>query len=206
MDITFYLQIFIVIFSILDPIGTTPLFLSLTANQSLQEKNATIRRTVITVTSILVISALVGNSLLAFFGIDIRSFQIAGGILLLLLALNMLQAKIPRPKITSQEHEEAIEKEDVSIVPLAIPLLSGPGAISTIIVFASSMPEIGQKSILVGIVIAAALTIWPIFLLSGIIGRKMGQTGLNITVRTMGLILASIGVQFIMEGIVAYMK
>lgn len=206
MDISSYLQIFIVIFSILDPIGTIPLFLSLTADQSRKEKKIIVRRTVITVTSILVISALVGNTILSFFSIDIRSFQIAGGIVLLLLALNMLKPREHFIKKTSKKVDVCVEKDDVSIVPLAIPLLSGPGAISTVIVFASSMPEAEHKAVLVGIVLAATLSIWPIFLLAESIGRKMGQTGLNITVRIMGLILAAIAVQFIMEGIVLYLK
>jgi multiple antibiotic resistance protein len=205
VDITLYLQIAVTIFSIIDPFGVIPLFLVFTSNQSDEVRRKIIRRTVVAVAIILVSAALIGNHILSFFGIDINSFKIAGGILLLMVALNMLQAKGPLIKSTPSEQNEAIEKDDISIVPLAIPLLAGPGTISTVIVFSSSMESAGEKIILLGIIIAVVATIWPIMMLSKWIGKTIGNTGINIMIRIMGLILASIGVKFILEGIKAYL-
>ncbi len=201
LDLTLYLQIAVTIFSIMDPFGLIPLFLAFTNGQSDEQRTKIILRSVIATAIILVIAALAGKHVLSFFGIDIYSFQIAGGILLLLIALNMLQAKGSMIKTTSKEQDEAIEKEDISVVPLAMPLLAGPGTISMVIVFSASMETAVEKLTLVGIIIAVSLTVWPILLLSKWIGQKLGSTGINITVRIMGLILASIAVKFIMEGI-----
>lgn len=201
LDITLYLQVAVTIFAIMDPFGLIPLFLAFTGSQSDEQRTKIIRRSVIATAIILVIAALAGKHVLSFFGIDIYSFQIAGGILLLIIALNMLQAKGSMLKSTPKEQDEAIEKEDISVVPLAMPLLAGPGTISMVIVFSSSMETAGAKLTLIGIIIAVSLTVWPILLLSKWIGQKLGSTGINITVRIMGLILASIAVKFIVEGI-----
>ena len=201
LDITLYLQVAVTIFAIMDPFGLIPLFLAFTDGQSDEQRTMIIRRSVIATAIILVIAALAGKHVLSFFGIDIYSFQIAGGILLLLIALNMLQAKGSMLKSTPKEQDEAIEKEDISVVPLAMPLLAGPGTISMVIVFSSSMETAGEKLTLIGIIISVSLTVWPILLLSKWIGQKLGSTGINITVRIMGLILASIAVKFIVEGI-----
>lgn len=204
LDITLYLQIALTLFSIMDPFGLIPLFLAFTDSQSDEQRTRIIRRSVISTAVILIIAALAGKYLLSFFGINIHSFQIAGGILLLLIALNMLQAKRSMLKTTPIEQDEAIEKEDVSVVPLAMPLLAGPGTISMVIVFSASMESVVEKLILVGIIIVVSLTVWPILMLSKWIGKKLGSTGINITVRIMGLILASIAVKFILEGINNY--
>lgn len=201
LDVTLYLQIAVTLFSIMDPFGLIPLFLAFTGGQSDEQRTLIIGRSVIATAIILVIAALAGKYILSFFGIDIYSFQIAGGILLLLIALNMLQAKRSMLKSTPKEQDEAIEKEDISVVPLAMPLLAGPGTISMVIVFSASMETALEKLILVGIIIVVSLTVWPILLLSKWIGQKLGSTGINITVRIMGLILASIAVKFIVEGI-----
>lgn len=202
-DITLYLQMAVTLFAIMDPFGLIPLFLAFTGTQSDKHRRLIIHRSIIATTIILVIAALAGKFILLFFGIDIYSFQVAGGILLMLIALNMLQAKGSMIKTTPKEQDEAIEKEDISVVPLAMPMLAGPGTISMVIVFSSSMNTLGSKLMLVGIIIAVSLTVWPILLLSKWIGQKLGSTGINITVRIMGLILASIAVKFIIEGIKA---
>ncbi|MGB5965344.1 MAG: NAAT family transporter [Sulfurimonadaceae bacterium] len=178
---------------------------TLTRDQSDEYRRQIIRRCVTAVAIILVVAALAGNHILSFFGIDIHSFKIAGGILLMIIALNMLQAKGALIKSTLSEQNEAIEKEDISVVPLAIPLLAGPRTISTVIVFSSSMESLGEKITLLGIILAVVATIWPILFLSKWIGLTLGHTGLNIAIRIMGLILASIASKFIMEGVTAYL-
>ena len=155
---------------------------------------------------ILVISAFSGNYLLSFFGIDIDSFRIAGGILLLLMSIHMLQAKMPTVKTNEDEQSEAVDKEDVAVVPLAIPLLAGPGSISTVILFSSSSPHFVDKIALGLMIVMAALLIWPTLILSKSIGQRLGSTGLNIATRIMGLILASIAIKFIFEGALHILK
>ncbi|WP_345987301.1 NAAT family transporter [Sulfurimonas sp. HSL1-2] len=204
-DVVLYVQMAIALFTILDPIGAIPLYLSMTQGQSRIERRRQIRRTVIAVAVILSLSALAGNAILDFFGIDIHVFQTAGGLFLLLIALNMLQAKGPLIKTTPKEQSEAIEKEDVSVVPLAMPLLSGPGAISTVIIFSSSMEGYDAKAVFIGTIVVVALTVWPILTLAKWLGDRIGATGMNIAVRIMGLILASIAVKFILEGVKAYL-
>ena len=203
-DISLYLHMFITIFSILNPFGAIPIFLAVTADENALEKKTTIKRTTIAVVIILLLSAYIGGYLLAFFGINIDSFRVAGGILLLLMAVHMLQAKTPPTKTNATEQDEAIAKEDVSIVPLAIPLTAGPGTISAVILFSSNMHSILDKAVLGIIIILASLTIWPILTLSKRIGDYLGTTGLNVATRIMGLIIAAIAVQFMIEGVLAF--
>ena len=205
IDIVLYVQIAIALFTILDPLGSIPLYLVMSQGQSRIERRRQIRRTVIAVALILTAASMAGNSLLDFFGVDIHVFKTAGGIFLLLIALNMLQAKGPLTRTTPREQSEAIEKEDISVVPLAIPLLAGPGAISTVIIFSSSMETFDAKAVFIGIIVLVSLALWPIFMLAKWLGDKVGATGINIAVRIMGLILASIAVKFIFEGVKAYL-
>jgi len=205
IDIVLYVQIAIALFTILDPLGAIPLYLIVSQGQSNIERRRQLWRTVIAVAIILIVASLGGNEILDFFGIDIHVFKTAGGIILLLIALNMLQAKGPLIKTTPKEQTEAIEKEDISVVPLAIPMLAGPGAISTVIIFSSSMEDPYSKALFIGIIIAESVALWPIFMLAKWLGEKIGATGINIAVRIMGLILASLAVKFMLEGIKAYL-
>ncbi|WP_345980341.1 MarC family protein [Sulfurimonas sp. HSL3-2] len=206
MDFTSFIHIFITLISIMNPLGVIPIFLAITADQSAHQKRSSIKRTVTAVILILLISAYGGNYLLSFFGIDIDSFRIAGGILLLLMSVHMLQAKTPTVKTNENEQSEAVEKEDIAVVPLAIPLLAGPGSISTVILFSSSMPTLIDKLALGIIIAVSGLLILPTLLLSKPIGKRLGSTGLNIATRIMGLILASISVKFILEGVLHFLK
>lgn len=205
-EITFYMHIFITLFSLLNPLGLIPIFLAITTDANAIEKKAIIKKTTIAVAIILLLSAYLGSYILEFFGININSFRIAGGILLLLMAVHMLQAKNPPSKTNATEQNEAMEKEDVSIVPLAIPLAAGPGSISTVILFASNMHSVFDKTALGIVIILASITLWPILALSKPIGNSLGTTGLNVATRVMGLIIAAISVQFIIEGILAFVK
>lgn len=206
LDYALLVHVFVTLISILNPLGVIPIFLAVTAEEQPQQKRITIKRTVTAVALILLLSAYGGSYLLDFFGIDIDSFRIAGGVLLLLMAVHMLQAKTPTVKTNEYEQSEAVEKEDVSVVPLAIPLLAGPGSISTVILFSTSMPHIADKIALGVIILTAALLIWPVLMLSKPIGERLGRTGLNIATRIMGLILAAIAVRFMLEGLLHFFR
>lgn len=206
MDYSHGVHMFITLVSVVNPLGIIPVFLAITSDQTPQQKRATIRRTVIAVMIILLASAYIGNALLAFFGIDINSFRIAGGVLLLLMGVHMLQAKMSTVVTNQNEQNEAKEKEDVSVVPLAIPLLAGPGAMGMVILFSTDLHSTMNMVMLGVIIVIVALLILPILMLSDVIGKYLGATGLNIATRIMGLILASIAVKFMLEGVVHALK
>lgn len=200
-----YIQITIGLVTIFSPFSALPIFVSLTSNATLLEKYDTAKKTSIAAGIVALISVWFGQYVLLFFSISISSFKIAGGILLLLMAINMLNAKTPSAKNTKEELEEAHEKStnisEVAIVPLAIPLISGPGSISTMIIFAqkdSSFLHLVYMSI---IILLITSFIFFVLRASTFITRKLGITGINIISRVMGLILASISIEFIISGL-----
>lgn len=200
-----YIQIAIGIVTIFSPFAALPIFVSLTSNASVQEKNDTAKTAAFAAGIAGLISVWIGQHILLFFGISISSFKIAGGILLLLMAINMLNAKIPKAKNTKSELKEAKKKSinvsEIAVVPLAIPLIAGPGAISTIIIFSQRSSEFMHLVMMSGIIIAISLYILVMLRMATFISKKLGITGINIISRVMGLILASISIEFITSGL-----
>jgi len=188
------------IFVIANPIGATPIFLSMTPGQSEVSKRRTARSAALTVGTVLTITILCGEALLHAFGIELAAFQVGGGILFLLMAVSMLHAQTSRIQHTKDEADEARERESVGVVPLGIPLLAGPGAMSTAIVFAHHAPGWGSRVLLVLICWVLAGSVWLALSLADVIGRILGRTGINILNRLMGLMLAAIAVQFVIGG------
>lgn len=196
-----YLEMLTAIIVIVDPLGAVPIFIGLTAEQSEHERAHTARVAVFSAGIVLVIACLLGAPLLKFFGIRIASFQIAGGILIFVLAMSMLNARISPAKQTQEEATEAVGKENVAVVPLAIPLLAGPAAISTIIIYAHRQEGWMIRGFLI---LAVALTIalvWILWRVSIPLSRKLGRTGMNNVTRVMGLLLAAIAVEFVAGGL-----
>ncbi len=204
MEISFssFLSSFVAILAIVNPIGIVPIFLALTANESEKERKHTAHISAFSVGLILLISAFAGESILAFFGIGLPSFRVGGGILVLLMAISMLQAKQSRLRQSPSEAEYAEEKDNVAVVPLAMPLMAGPGAISLAIIHGHQATNVSNKIILGSSIFAVALIVLISLHLAKPIGRALGVTGLNIATRIMGLILAAIGVQMIALGLV----
>ncbi len=197
-----FLKSFVALVAIVNPIGIVPIFLALTTNDSEKERKHTAHITAFSVGMILLLAAFAGEAILGFFGINIPSFRVGGGILVLLMAISMLQAKQGRIRQSPSEAEYAEEKENVAVVPLAIPLMAGPGAISLAIIHGHQAVTFQSKLIL-GITIVAVAFIALVSLhLAKPIGKALGVTGLNIATRIMGLILAAIGVQMIAQGLV----
>ncbi|MBV8658278.1 MAG: NAAT family transporter [Burkholderiales bacterium] len=192
---------FISLLVLINPIGALPVFISLTANQSVAEKRRTIRIASIAVASLLVGTALVGDAVLNFFGIEIASFQVAGGILILLVGLSMVNAQPPTSRQTREEQEEAEHKANVAVVPLAIPLLAGPGAMSTVIIYADRVAHWYQLGWLVGAGVLLGVLTWLTLNLAVPISRVLGKTGINIATRLMGLLLMAISVEFMVDGL-----
>lgn len=199
---TEFLKYFVALLAIVNPIGIVPIFLALTTNETEKERKHTAHISAFSVGMILLIAAFSGDSILRFFGIGLPSFRVGGGILVLLMAISMLQAKQSRLRQSPSEAEYAEEKENVAVVPLAIPLMAGPGAISLAIIQGHQAGDLENKLILAISIIAVALVALVSLHMAKPIGKALGVTGLNIATRIMGLILASIGIQMIAAGLV----
>lgn len=195
------LKTFISLLVIVNPIGAIPLFISLTPHQDEAEKKRTARVAAIAVALVLLISAAVGEHLIRFFGISIASFQVGGGILVLLVAVSMLNAQVGPVRQTIEEQAEAETKSNIAVVPLAIPLLTGPGSVSTVIIYAQKAAAWLDYVILAGSGVAIGLLVWGALNLAGPIARLLGQTGINVATRLMGLLLAAIAVEIMSEGL-----
>lgn len=201
LDYTEYVKIFVGLFAIVNPFGAIPIFISMTTDQSSSQRLNTINQVAFGVTIILLLALFFGELLLQFFGITVDSFRVGGGILILLMAIAMLHAKISQVKQTREEEHESMVKESVAIVPLAMPLLAGPGAISTMILAAHKSSAFSHYMIIVLGIILLTGVLWLILRLSPWIMGRISATGINIFTRIMGLILAAIAVEFISSGI-----
>ena len=196
-----YTRFFIALFVILDPFASVPIFLALTKNYSGSEQHRIAKVASLTVLLVLVIASLTGEALLNGMGTSLASFRVGGGIVLLLMALAMLQAQTDTVRTTPEEEAEAGDRESIAIVPLAIPLLAGPGAISTVIIeMHRSSTEYHTPMVLLSIFIVCLL-LWLVLRLASVIGRVLGQIGLNIIHRLFGLILAAIAVEIMTNGL-----
>jgi multiple antibiotic resistance protein len=197
LELSEYVKIFIAILAILNPFGVLPVFLSVTGSSSEAER-AKIARTVgLSVAGLLALTALVGERVLELFGISIASFQVGGSILLLLMAISMMFTKETR-----KTDDLTPDLRSVAVVPLSVPLLAGPGSISTVIIYANLAPGPLHIGLIILCVILASFITWIILRLASRIGRIIGPLGLSIVSRLMGLLLASIAVEFFTKGIV----
>jgi multiple antibiotic resistance protein len=194
------IRMFIGILAIVNPMGAVPVFLSLCGDRSAAEIRSIARVTVVSVAVVLLISAWAGEIILSFFGIGIPSFRTGGGLLILLMAIAMMHAKQSHVKRSPEEENADFDKEDIAVVPLAIPLLAGPGAISLVLIEGQRTPTLFHHMLLSACIIAVALIVWVALLLAEPIGKKLGVTGLNISTRIMGLLLSAIGIQMIADG------
>ncbi|MBI3222742.1 MAG: NAAT family transporter [Nitrosomonadales bacterium] len=189
------------IFAILDPLGTIPIYLSLMADRSPQAMRHTALKTAIAVAVILVLTVWAGDGILGYFGIGMPAFRIAGGVLVLIIAISMFGARTSAVRHTLAEQEAAESKNDISVVPLAIPLLAGPGAISLTIVDAHQIGGFIEKSVFSLGILVVAILVWGVLRMAEPIGERLGTNGLNIATRVMGLILAAMAVQFMADGL-----
>ncbi len=202
MEILDIFKATLTLFAIVDPIGVIPIFLSATQGFSDGQRRLAARIAAITVVGVLVTFSFAGEPLLAFFGIRIGAFSIAGGLLLLLLALSMVQARVSPQRQTREEADEAAAKDAVGAVPLGVPLLAGPGAITNVIVAAGAIPGgFAQRGALLIPIMVVGLSVWLAFRLAPAIARKLGATGIHIVTRLMGLIIAAISVEMIASGL-----
>ncbi len=196
-----YLKIFTGIVSVLNPLGAIPIFLSLTSARSNRERASIAVVAAVSATAILMIAAVSGEAILDFFGICIASFRVGGGILILLMAISMLHAKTSHAKHSPDEAREAEDMESIAVVPLAVPLLAGPGSISTVIVYSHEAKDLVELGALGLVILLTGILVWLVLRLAVPIGTRLGTTGINIVVRLLGLILAAIAVEFMAAGL-----
>ncbi|MFZ4715160.1 MAG: MarC family protein [Bacteriovoracaceae bacterium] len=189
------------IFSVLNPLGAIPVFLTLTKNNSDLEIKKISTTCAFTIFITITIGLLFGGQILHFFGISIASFRIGGGILLATMAFNMLSAKQHNLKINQDEIEAKSDVDEVGIVPLAIPLIAGPGSISTSIIASEKFNSFAQYAACIIVVVIISFSIKYILRSSRTIGVKMGTVGLNVMTRIMGLILMALAIEFISGGV-----
>lgn len=195
------LKIAIALFAIVNPIGSVPIFISATHGWSDADRARTAKTVAFTVFIVLTISAFFGDLILDFFGVTIPSFQVGGGILLMLIAISMMHGKQSGARQTPEEAQTLAEREVIAIVPLSIPLLAGPGAISNMIIAAQQNSSFAGHLSLIAPIFCISLIIWLVLKLAVAISKKLGTIGINIVTRLMGLILAAMAVEFIAHGL-----
>ena len=189
------------IFFLVDPFAAIPAFISITAGVDVQRRKRMARKASLTCFIVLSSFALAGQLIFRMFGITLPAFEIAGGLILLLIGIDMLEAKRSPTQESSDETEEASHKEDAGIVPLGIPMLAGPGAISSVMVLVAQAPSKWQ---LIAILVAIGITAFASYgVLNGAdrLRRVMGETGIRILVRIMGLLLVALAMQFFVNGL-----
>lgn len=197
------LKTFISLLALVNPLGAIPFFISFTATNTRRERQRIVRITSITVALVIAITTLVGQQVINFFGISISSFQVGGGIIMLLMSISMINAQPGGTKTTPEERVEGEEKDNVAVVPLAIPLLTGPGTISTVIIYSDKGHSLVQMASLVGSGVLIALLTFVALSAADPISRVLGRTGINVATRLMGLMLAALAVELIVDGLVA---
>jgi multiple antibiotic resistance protein len=186
--------------AIVNPLSAVPVFVAMTATYTPAHRGATLRRAILTAFLVMVSAALAGTITLRFFGITTHAFQIAGGILLFSIGWDMLNARRSRVKTTEEEETEGASREDIGIVPLGFPSLVGPGTITTVITLASQAETVPQNiSILVAITLVTVIA-WAVLAAAPMITRRLGQSGMNVFTRIMGLLLTVIGAQLVING------
>lgn len=200
MDFAYVLSIFVGILAIVNPFGNISFFTSLTQGFSPEEKKRVISKAVIAATITLIVFGLLGTYIFKLFSITIPAFRIAGGLLLFRVAFSMLYGSTPGTKATAEEKQESLDREMVGVIPMAIPMLAGPGAISTVMLYVSQ-GDLVELFIVICSVFATMIFTYALLRNADKIFSKIGRVGSLAISRIMGLILAAVAVQFLVNGI-----
>ena len=193
----------VTLLAIVNPVGVVPFFIHFTASFSPAQRRRTIAVSAFTAGAVIALSALCGLRIIEFFGISLASFQVGGGCLLLISSLAMLNAQPAEGR--KEDVSEGTSKVDagasIAVVPLAIPLLTGPATISTMVIYAEKTRQWWELAVLVGYGVVVGAVTWVVFMASGRIAKALGSTGINIMTRLMGLILAAVAVELLADGL-----
>ena len=195
----FLVAAFMSIFTIVNPFSTASVFLGLAGHETHAHRVALAKRACIAAASLLITFALLGSTILTFFSITIDAFRIAGGLLIAAVGWQMVRAT--RERLDEEGRQEALSRQDISIVPLAIPLLSGPGSITTVLILASEAPEPFGVLLIIAAIIAVCLVSYFVLSRADVVVRYIGETGADVIEKVMGLIVMVVGVQFMINGV-----
>ncbi|MDP5084853.1 MAG: MarC family protein [Yoonia sp.] len=192
---------FTTIFIIIDPPGLAPVFIALTQGMTAAQRRAIAIRACIVSAGLMLVFLFLGEAVLGFIGISMDAFRIAGGILLFLTALDMLFQRRQARRADSAAEGQAEHHDDPSVFPLALPLIVGPGAITTIILLAGEAQSAADFGAIAGVLLGVLFIVFAAFLAAPAIERALGKTGLNIVTRVLGMLLAALAVQFVLDGL-----
>ena len=192
----------VTLLALVNPLAIVPFFIHYTHDFTREQKRRTIWISSFSAFVVIATCALMGLHILNFFGISLASFQVGGGLLLLTAALSMLNARPAESKTTSEEVEDAAARASIAVVPLTIPLLTGPATMSTVVIYADKAKTFWQLSTLIGYGVVIALVTALCFSLAQPIARGLGKTGINVMTRLMGLILAALAVEVMSDGLI----
>lgn len=201
-NLGFLIHVFTIIFVVVNPISAVVTFISLTSKMIDEEKNEVAKKSVILACAIGVFFAIAGNIILNLFSISVDSLRVAGGILLFSIAFDMMHAKVSKGRITEEEISHSQEREDIWIFPISLPLLTGPGTISTVIVLMGGTEAIMQKIIILVSIMLTFIICYYIFYFSRGIHKLIGYNGMLVFTRLMGLLLAALAVDLTVKGII----
>ena len=201
IDMAFLITAFTTLFVVIDPPGQAPIFMALTQDMDARTRRGIAVRACLTAAGILAMFAAFGEAVLGFVGISMPAFRVARGVLLFLTAMDMLFERRTKRREDRAEEEE---HNDPSVFPLAIPLVAGPGSIATIILLSGQHPGIQGIAAAVAVMLAVMAVVLLFFLSGGLIARILGKTGLNVLTRLLGMLLAALSVQFILDGLKAF--
>lgn len=205
VEFSFLITAFTTLFVIVDPIGLAPIFMALTQGMSPAHRRRIAIRATFTGFCVLMTFALFGEAILGFVGISMPAFRIAGGVLLFLTALDMLfERRQTRRQGQADEAEADDPESDPSIFPIAVPLLAGPGSIATVILLAGEADGWGGFAAIMSVLLVVMLIAMVLFQLAGVLGRILGRTGIAVFTRILGMLLAALAIQFILDGITGF--
>lgn len=204
--LTLAVTILATLFSVVNPLGAIPMFLSLTADYSTEERNKTSLLTSIYFVLLLVIFFWAGTFILSFFGVSIAALRAAGGLVIIMSGFALLSGNMAKRRIGDKVQEEAMEKEDISFTPMAMPMLSGPGSISLLIGYFSTYPDLTNKLIITSVIVLTGIIIYVILRFSPMLFKILGQAGLKAVARIMGFLVLAIGIEYIVSGVVQLIK
>jgi multiple antibiotic resistance protein len=188
------------IFFLVDPFAALPTFLAVTADQDPPKRRRTARKASLTAFIVLSIFAFIGQYIFKLFGITLPAFEISGGVILLLIGLDMLEAKRSATQESPGETSAAVQKDDAGIVPMGIPMLAGPGSITTVMVLVGQVQNRWQMVSILGAIAITAAVCWLVLGSATRVANMLGDTGIRILVRIMGLLLVALAVQYFVNG------
>lgn len=199
MELTVYITTFVTLVVVIDPIGLTPMFVALTKGSNASQRRSIALRSCFIAAILLTLFGLFGEAVLGFAGISMPAFRIAGGVLLFLTALDMLFERR-----TKRRKSQTSNADDPSIFPLATPLIAGPGSIATVILLTGEATDLTGVFSVLAVLACVLLVVLLFFMASGLLERALGETGINVVTRLLGMLLAALAVQFVLDGLASF--